>query len=356
MCDRPLKGFQKREYDHVKHIWKPKYTKNGKPDYCICSPEVNYIWYDKYGNLHKSFDFNRSDFITCADVVKDYILIPCGSCVSCRVARAGELADRCMLEMKYHDTACFVTFTYDDDHLIAYNYTRTDTGETGRAATLFKKHYQDFFKRLRKAYPNSDVRYVLCGEYGEHTDRPHYHGIIFGYRPSDLTVVSRNHHGQYLYMSEELNRLWRQGNCIIGEVTKDSANYVARYVTKKLYAELGKEHYENIGRIQPFIVSSKRPAIGKRWYDDNKDWCFEHQISYPTDNGGRSFNAPRYFKKLRDKEGISRYNVIEDIRNAVNVSRFDHMRDLNNQTYTEQADAKARVAEARNKAYMRDKI
>lgn len=344
MCDRPLKGFQ------------IGYTRLGKPNYLICSPEVKYVWSDKNGKWHKSYDSYSANYADVSDVVRNYTLIPCGSCVSCRVSRAGELADRCMLEMKYHDKACFVTFTYDNHHIIAYNYTRTDTGETGCAATLFKKHYQDFFKRLRKAYPNSDVRYVLCGEYGEHTDRPHYHGIIFGYKPSDLTVVSRNAHGQCLYMSEELNKLWRQGNCIIGEVTKDSANYVARYVTKKLYADLGKENYQNIGRIPPFIVTSKRPAIGKRWYDDNKDWCFDHQISYPTDTGGRSFNAPRYFKKLRDKDGLTKYTVIEDLRNELNSSQFDHLRDINNQTYSEQAEAKARIAEARNKGYLRDKI
>jgi len=344
MCDRPLKGF------------KIGYTKNNKPDYLICSPDVKYVWKGKNGVWNKSYDYSRSDFADCMEVVKDYQLIPCGSCISCRVARAGELADRCMLEMNYHDRACFVTFTYDDDHIITYNYTRTDTGETGCAATLFKKHYQDFFKRLRKAYPDCDVRYVLCGEYGEHTDRPHYHGIIFGYRPSDLKIYSFNKRMQPLYTSEELNKLWKQGFCIIGEVTKDSANYVARYVTKKLYADLGIENYQNIGRIPPFIVTSKRPAIGKRWYDDNKDWCFEHQISYPTDSGGRSFNAPRYFKKLRDKEGNTKYTVIDDLRNEVNASQFNHLRDLNNQTYKEMADAKDRVAEARNKAFKRDKI
>lgn len=346
MCDRPLKGF------------KIGYTKNGKPDYLICSPEVKYVYKDSYGHWHKSYDYTSSDFAIVSDVVRDFQIIPCGSCLSCRINRAGEMADRCMLEMKYHDEACFVTLTYSDDFLIQYNYRRRDTGEVGTASTLFKKHYVDFIKRLRKAYPGSDIRYVLCGEYGEQSDRPHYHAIIFGFKPHDLIVYSYNKRNQPLYISEELNRLWRLGFCIVGDVTKDSANYVTRYVTKKLYSDLGSESYQAIGRIPPFIVSSKRPAIGKRWYDDNKDWCFDHQISYSTDTGGRSFNAPRYFKKLRDKEGCSSLylDVKDDQKNRVNSSQLKHNRDFTDHSFEDMAEAKERNMNAKNKAFMRNGI
>lgn len=346
MCDRPLKGFQ------------IGYTRNNKPNYLVCSPDVKYVWSDKNDVWHKSFDFERSNFSTVKDVVKDYTLIPCGSCLSCRINRAGELADRAMLEMKYHDKACFVTLTYDDAHLIRYNYIRTDTGETGSGNTLFKKHYQDFIKRLRKANPNCDIRYILCGEYGDTSDRAHYHGIIFGYRPSDLRMISMNHRGQPLYSSEELNRLWKNGFCIVGDVTKDSANYVTRYVTKKLYSDVGEDHYQKIGRIPPFIVTSKRPAIGRRWYEDNKDWCLDRQITYSTDSGGRSFQAPRYFRKLAENEGLISWERagILDTRKAVNVSQNEHVKSINGLSAEEIAEAKERSREAFNKVYGRDKI
>lgn len=346
MCDRPLKGF------------KIGYTKNGKPNYLVCSPEVKYVWSDNNDCWHKSYDFNRSNFVTVKDVVKEYTLIPCGSCLSCRIARAGELADRCMLEMNYHDEACFVTLTYDELNLIRTNYTRTDTGETGCSNTLFKKHYMDFFKRLRKANPGSDIRYVLAGEYGEQSDRAHYHALIFGYKPHDLRPVSVNRRGQPLYMSEELNRIWQKGNCIVGDVTKDSANYVCRYVTKKLYSDIGMDNYQMRGRIPPFIVTSKRPAIGKRWYDDNKDWCLDQTISYATPSGGRTFTAPRYFKKLAEKEGLLTFERcdIMDVRNSVNVSQNEYVKSVNGLSYEEIAEAKEREMESKNKVFTRDRI
>lgn len=357
MCDRPLKGFQPLER-YPDGQYGPKLTKNGKQFYMICSPDVKYIWSDNHDRWHKSYDFNRADFSTVKNVVKDFILIPCGSCLSCRINRAGELADRCMLEMNYHDKACFVTLTYDSDHLIEFLYTRSDTGETGRSATLFKKHYMDFFKRLRKAFPGSDIRYVLCGEYGDTSNRPHYHAIIFGYRPSDLVAVSRNRRGQLLYSSEELNRLWKNGMCIVGDVTKDSANYVCRYVTKKLYSDVGKENYQAIGRIPPFIVTSKRPAIGRRWYEDNKDWCLDRQITYGTETGSRSFQAPRYFRKLADQEGLDTWKRVEiySNREQANISQFMYQKSVNDVTAEELAEAKERQRNAINNAFGRNGI
>lgn len=342
MCDRPLKGFQ------------VGYTKNNKPKYIVCSPDVKYVWKDKNDVWHKSYDYAHDNFCCTSDFVKEYTPIPCGSCLSCRITRAAEMADRCMLELNYHKKACFVTLTYDDDNLIVTNYTRVDTGETGWSATLFKKHYQDFFKRLRKAYPDADIRYFLCGEYGETTERPHYHAIIFGYRPDDLVPYSINKRGQVLYSSESLTRIWSHGFAVVGDCSRDSCNYVARYVTKKLYSELGEDEYKYKGRIPPFTVSSKRPAIGRRWYDDNKEWCFETQISYSTPSGGHSFKAPRYFKKLREFDGKMKYYIDDDLNVDIKYRQDVHLIERNNQLPSIIGDAKDRVRKNKGKAYKRD--
>lgn len=45
------------------------------------------------------------------------ILLPCGHCIGCRLERSRQWANRCMLELQYHDSAYFVTLTYDDDHV-----------------------------------------------------------------------------------------------------------------------------------------------------------------------------------------------------------------------------------------------
>lgn len=346
MCDRPLRGF------------KIGYTKNGKPDYLICSSNVDFVFLDSNGKWNKMHGDIPKTLKN--DYIKEFQPIPCGCCLSCRLTRAAEMADRCMLEMKNHDKACFITLTYDDEHIIRTRYVNKETGETGISETLFKKHYQDFIKRLRKHYPDNNIRYVLCGEYGDTTFRPHYHAIIFGYEPADKQYYSINKRGQILYNSMELQKLWNKGFVVVGDVTKDSANYVCRYVTKKLYSDLGQELYQDKGRIPPFIVSSKRPAIGKTWYENNKEWCFDHQISYSTPDGGHSFQAPRYFKKLREKD-LSlyknlKYNKIEDLKNHVGYLEEVDYKNRSNASKESVSQIKERRSKSKAAVFNRDSI
>lgn len=43
---------------------------------------------------------------------KEIIQLPCGQCIGCRIDRSRQWANRCMLELQYHDSAYFVTLTY----------------------------------------------------------------------------------------------------------------------------------------------------------------------------------------------------------------------------------------------------
>lgn len=340
MCDRPLKGFRIP----------------GETKYKVTSPDMKYV-YEKGGKWYAAGDELDPSKFEHGDIIKNYIPIPCGYCLSCRIAKAAEMANRCMLELQYHDYNSFITLTYDPDNIIYTNYTNVSTGETGTSATLFKKHYVDFIKRLRKRYPDNNISYILCGEYGETTARPHYHAIIFGYRPRDLVFYKLNSRLQPLYNSPELQKMWNKGFVVVGDVTKDSCNYVCRYVTKKLYGNYGYEEYQMRGRIPPFIVSSKRPAIGKRWYDDNSDWCLDYNISYSTADGGVSFKAPRYFKKLAQKEGLMiEYTQRHDLLNEVLYKNDLHVSDYNDLERSKQGLAHERTAKARNMAFKRDKL
>lgn len=92
------------------------------------------------------------------------IELPCGRCVGCRLRRANEWALRVMHEAKLHPANCFVTLTYRDE----------DLPENG---SLRHRDFQLFMKRLRK---RADVRFYMCGEYGEQKLRPHYHACLFG--------------------------------------------------------------------------------------------------------------------------------------------------------------------------------
>jgi hypothetical protein len=95
------------------------------------------------------------------------LYVPCGKCIACRIARTREWTVRIMHEMSCHDNAVFATLTYDDDHLPPDR-------------SISKDELQRFIKRLRKELGDRKIRYFACGEYGETTNRPHYHAIIFG--------------------------------------------------------------------------------------------------------------------------------------------------------------------------------
>ena len=85
------------------------------------------------------------------------VVVPCGKCIGCRLDKSREWSIRCVNEASLHDKNCFITLTYDDDHL---------PGDR----SLHVEHFQKFMKRLRW---HSDVliRFLHCGEYGAKNGR-----------------------------------------------------------------------------------------------------------------------------------------------------------------------------------------
>ena len=152
------------------------------------------------------------------------IWLPCGQCIGCRLQRSREWAARCVFEASRHEHNSFITLTYAPECL----------PEDG---SLHYEHFQKFIKRLRKRLwryeDDLKVRFFMCGEYGEQFSRPHYHAIIFGYDFPDKVFWSRNN-GYPLYRSRMLEELWPFGYCTVGDVTFESAAYVARYTGTRL--------------------------------------------------------------------------------------------------------------------------
>lgn len=161
--------------------------------------------------------------------------------------------------------------------------------------SLEKKTFVDFMKRLRKNSENP-VRFFHCGEYGEKLSRPHHHALLFGrdFPDKKLWKISND---EKWYRSAELERLWPFGFSTVGDVTEKSANYVARYILKKINGEDADEHYG--GRMPEYITMSRKPGIGNQWLEKF------HGDVYPHDHvvvGGREGPAPRYYDKQLEKE------------------------------------------------------
>lgn len=144
----------------------------------------------------------------------------------------------------------------------------------------------------------------MCGEYGPQTDRAHYHMILFGYEFKDKKhhTQSRSNTRDNIYTSKQLDKIWGKGNCYIGEVTFESAAYVARYIMKKINGQLAEKHYERIdgdtGEIikrQPeYTRMSLKPGIGHSWLKK-----YETDV-YPEGTvlaRGHKSNAPKYYDK-----------------------------------------------------------
>lgn len=161
---------------------------------------------------------------------------------------------RCLHESELHSENCFITLTYDDKHL-----------PSDRSLPVYQGgDFQLFMKRLRKANSGKTIRFFSCGEYGEKLDRPHYHACLFGFDFKDKYLWS-SRNGFSLFRSSELDVLWGKGHALIGEVTFESAAYVARYIMKKITGDGANEHYN--GRRPEYTTMSRRPGIGKAWFD-----------------------------------------------------------------------------------------
>jgi len=165
-------------------------------------------------------------------------------------------------------------------------------------------------KRLRKAISPKKVRFFHCGEYGEKNARPHYHACLFGYDfPDKIHYTTRDECP--LYISPMLQKLWPQGFSTVGNVTFESAAYVARYITKKITGDLAEKHYN--GRQPEYTTMSRRPGIGKDWYDS-----FSADV-FPSDEivlRGKIMHPPRFYDKQLEAQNPQLYEKIKLDRKA----------------------------------------
>lgn len=251
-------------------------------------------------------------------LITDLIKIPCGHCLECRLSYSRDWANRCLLESLYHDQSLFLTLTYSDVTAPVTHYCINDSGEAGDALTLNPKDVQDFFKRLRRYldYHNykSDIRYFLAGEYGDVTHRPHYHAIVFGLELPDLEFYKLSNLKNKYMTSEFLNDIWGKGFVVIGDMSWSSAAYVARYCLKKLNGDY-KSFYDQFNLVPEFTRMSRRPGIGRQYFEDNKDRIFnETYINVQTPDGGIKVFPSQYYKRLFKDYNVDLYEQWKEKR------------------------------------------
>lgn len=221
---------------------------------------------------------------------------------------------------------------------------------------IYEEHYKKympptwlslrkFIKYRKKSLPPAPkIKFFHCGEYGQicrncglsyklcknnvkcpewlrSIGRPHFHSCIFGYDFKDKKLHSMKN-GIPLHTSETLQKLWPQGYSTIGEVTFESAAYVARYITKKITGDKALDHYaildietgEILGdRPKEYITMSRREGIGQNWFKKYK------KDVYPDDfliYKGKKYGVPSYYDNQYELEEPEEIQRIKDLRKA----------------------------------------
>lgn len=261
------------------------------------------------------------------------IQLPCGQCIGCRLARSLDTATRAVHEASCYSKNCFITLTVAPENM--------EKVFPGNA--LDHRPWQLFMKQLRKRFKGVDVvsrpefwpvdkkwnerpiRALMCGEYGSLLERSHYHACLFNFDfPDKYLWTTRN--GVPLYRSPTLEQLWPYGFSTIGDVTFESAAYLARYVTKKITGSLAEEHYfnEETGEFRKpeYVVFPYGFGLGRLWFEKYKGDC------YPSDyliSGSKRIRVriPQYYDKIYDltnSEELARLKRVRQRRAAEHSS------------------------------------
>ena len=245
------------------------------------------------------------------------IQIPCGKCIGCRLAYSRQWANRCLLEAQQYENNQFVTLTYASENLSYSKEKQVDkeTGEIFTIPTLVPEDLTKFMKDLRRYYKyhynHEGIRFYACGEYGEQYHRPHFHLIIFNLPIEDLQYLYTTNAKNKVYTSEIISKIWDKGLCSIGEVTWDSAAYVARYVMKKLKGR-ESETYKKLGIVPEFVRMSRNEGIAKAYYEQHKEEIYKNdEIILQKKDKVEVVKPCSYYDKMFD---IDNHELMEKIK------------------------------------------
>ena len=243
----------------------------------------------------------------------EYIQVPCGKCCNCVNNNWQQWIFRNQQELKVSKLGLTVTLTYDDLHCPILN---------GQGYTVLKRDIQLFIKRLRSKIPPRTFKYMIVSEYGKNFLRPHYHGLLYF-----------NHDCSFERDTIEsiIQTSWNMGFIKFDSISSESIAYTTKYLLKDSpQAEFGDP---------TFMLSSRRPAIGSQYVEDNFEWYnMNMKKSYIQLTGGGKIGLPRFIKdKLRKKrqELVNKCSSVTDLdyilKNDISLQQYYEEKDLKEQ-------------------------
>lgn len=237
------------------------------------------------------------------------LVVPCGKCYDCMRSLANQFVLRCNSEYVHSSSTFFVTLTYEDKNLRYMYPSRVERGKALQKLSeypskvfgmydefvLDKEDVVSFRKSLQKClkrYSDSLLfRYVINGEYGTFTHRPHYHALIFS--PLYFNVFD------FLKIIQEC---WKLGNVTVSEVTPSRINYCAKHCMKE---DRGCELQQEIAPIFQ-RRSTYLGGIGRDLVNDESILSNYRRGLNFFQTGRYKINIPRYIRKKLSPERKTR--------------------------------------------------
>lgn len=231
--------------------------------------------------------------------------VPCGWCVNCIQDKINYISDRAKWELCHRLSGAFVTFTYDDTHLLTnclptgYEYEDLPRIIHEKEFSVRKRDVQKFINTIRtsiksynKEHPDDikfnnvlcqpDFSYIYCTEYGDCFGRPHVHVLFFGL--------------DFAYCKKLIFEKWKFGLIDVLPILDGCINYVCKYMSKQVHGALAYEMYDSKGLERPTLRMSV--GFGKGLISNTQD-IKSHNMTYAC---GRGLRRPvsAYWKKLID--------------------------------------------------------
>ena len=255
-----------------------------------------------------------------------YLYVPCGTCADCLRNKKNEWFFRSMIEyqdvLSQNGCCIFITLTYAPEHLPVF------TLPSGVECQGFnKRHIHNFVKYFRifltrRGLDSHSIKYLICSEYGEHTKRPHYHGLLF--LPFYL---------HWSLLQDTLKACWKYGFVICSKLgwyiqSPKGLRYASKYIVKDI------SYYNDV--LKDYLSSAKTSQDRKYLLEPYKDYLPNHWQSVGF---GESFIYSHILHNENPAKYLfdNRYNLNVGDNENVKIPRYYHLK----------------LEKARNKAFSR---
>jgi len=156
------------------------------------------------------------------------------------------------------------------------------------------------------------IRFYAVGEYGDGSERPHYHVVIFNWygckrlRTKRVVGTNKPDPENCCDNCRLVSRTWGMGNIELGELNPASAAYIAEYTVKKMTKASDKRLD---GRFPEFArMSRQNGGIGSDAMWDVASTMLRvnlDNVPFVVQHGMKKLPLGRYLRrKLHDRAGV----------------------------------------------------